>query len=41
MTILVKTGKGKEHLEQRSQWPVSPDHIASDLYEAVEFLLAL
>ena len=41
MTILVKTGKGKEHLEQRIQWPVAPDYIASDLYEAVEFLLAL
>jgi len=41
MTILVKTGKGKEHLEQRSQWPVAPDYIASDLSEAVELLLAL
>ncbi|MFC1712118.1 D-glycero-beta-D-manno-heptose 1,7-bisphosphate 7-phosphatase [Candidatus Poribacteria bacterium] len=38
-TILVKTGLGSEHIERRSQWPVEPDYIASDLSEAVEFIL--
>ena len=40
-TILVRTGCGEEHLEQRDQWSVSPDYIASDLAEAAELLLTL
>lgn len=39
VTILVKTGKGEENLESRDQWPVSPDFIAADLFEAVQLLL--
>jgi len=38
-TILVRTGKGEEDLQSRDQWPVSPDYIAADLFEAVQFLL--
>lgn len=40
-TILVKTGLGEEHIKRRSQWPVNPDYIASDLSEAAELLLTL
>ena len=40
-TILVKTGRGIEHLERHVQWPVNPDYIASDLPEAVELVLTL
>ena len=38
--ILVLTGYGKgewEHL--RDQWKVRPDHVATDLYEAVQWIL--
>lgn len=41
ITILVKTGLGRENLERHSQWPVSPDYIASDLPEAVKLVLTL
>ncbi len=39
-TVLVKTGWGQEHIRERDQWPVTPDHIVSDLSEAVELVLA-
>ena len=39
-TILVLTGYGKGEYEHRSdRWTVRPDHIASDLREAVRWIL--
>lgn len=38
--ILVLTGYGKGEWEYlRDQWSVKPDHIASDLYEAVQWII--
>jgi D-glycero-D-manno-heptose 1,7-bisphosphate phosphatase len=38
--ILVLTGYGKGEWEYlRDQWKVKPDHVASDLYEAVQWIL--
>jgi D-glycero-D-manno-heptose 1,7-bisphosphate phosphatase len=38
--ILVLTGYGKREWEYlRDQWSMKPDHIASDLYEAVQWIL--
>jgi D-glycero-D-manno-heptose 1,7-bisphosphate phosphatase len=38
--ILVLTGYGKGEWEYcRNQWNVKPDHVASDLYEAVQWIL--
>ena len=39
-TILVLTGHGLEQLENRDQWEVEPDCIASDLLSAVRWILA-
>ena len=40
-TILVLTGYGKEELAHgSSHWPIQPHHIALDLLEAVDWLLA-
>ncbi len=40
-TVLVLTGYGKGELEHRSDgWNVRPDHVAADLLEAVEWILA-
>jgi len=40
-TILVKTGRGRECLDRRSQWSANPDHIASELFEAAKLAIAL
>jgi D-glycero-D-manno-heptose 1,7-bisphosphate phosphatase len=40
-TVLVKTGRGSESLKNRKPWPVKPDHVATDLSEAVELILAI
>ena len=38
--ILVLTGYGKGEWEYcRDQWKVKPDHVARDLYEAVQWIL--
>jgi D-glycero-D-manno-heptose 1,7-bisphosphate phosphatase len=38
--ILVLTGYGKGEWEYyRDQWKVKPDHVALDLYEAVQWIL--
>jgi D-glycero-D-manno-heptose 1,7-bisphosphate phosphatase len=38
--ILVLTGYGKGEWEYyKDQWKVKPDHVASDLYEAVQWIL--
>jgi D-glycero-D-manno-heptose 1,7-bisphosphate phosphatase len=38
--ILVLTGYGKGEWEYfRDQWKVKPDHVASNLYEAVQWIL--
>jgi D-glycero-D-manno-heptose 1,7-bisphosphate phosphatase len=38
--ILVLTGYGRGEWEYlRSQWKVKPDHVAQDLYEAVQWIL--
>ena len=38
--ILVLTGYGKGEWEYfRDQWRVKPDHVAPDLYEAVQWIL--
>ncbi len=38
--VLVLTGYGKGEWEYfRDEWKVKPDHVASDLYEAVEWIL--
>lgn len=38
-TILVKTGKGKAEMARRHHWPVKPDHIATSLATAANFIL--
>jgi D-glycero-D-manno-heptose 1,7-bisphosphate phosphatase len=40
-SILVLTGYGLGEREyRRSRWPTDPDHVAEDLLEAVEWILA-
>jgi D-glycero-D-manno-heptose 1,7-bisphosphate phosphatase len=40
-SILVLTGYGQGEWEyRRSLWPAEPDHVAPDLLEAVEWILA-
>jgi len=38
-TILVETGWGKKHLQESEQWLVRPNHVAPDLFEAVDLIL--
>lgn len=38
-TILVRTGLGERWLSKKNEWPVAPDRIVSDLYEAVGAVL--
>jgi D-glycero-D-manno-heptose 1,7-bisphosphate phosphatase len=39
-TILVLTGYGKGEWEYfREQWKIKPDHVAEDLFEAVQWIL--
>jgi len=40
-TVLVLTGYGKGELAYKSQgWTVRPDHVAEDLLDAVDWILA-
>ena len=39
-TVLVKTGKGKESEIILSEKKIFPDHVAPDLYEAVDWIIA-
>jgi len=40
-TVLVLTGYGRGEWEyRRHEWPVKPDHVAEDLFDAVEWALA-
>ena len=39
--ILVKTGHGKKELQEKEKWGVTPDYIADDLLEAVQWLLEI
>jgi len=38
-TILVLSGEGHQSLLSRHKWKVSPDHVALDLYEAVQWII--
>lgn len=38
-TILLLTGHGRQALARQAEWPMQPDFIASDLYEAVLWIL--
>ncbi len=38
-TVLLLTGHGRQALERQREWPFQPDHIAFDLYEAVDWIL--
>ena len=40
-TILVKTGRSREYLEEPGFGSAKPDHIASDLPEAIELVLKM